>query len=337
MALLKCKACEYVREVENKFIGKTAICPKCKEHTQIHDTVQYIKSLNKEINHLSLNKQHEETIKEIKIEDNNTYTDINIYNTDILSKTDHYWPIEKWFRKAQIKTKFNQNANNTTGFFDEIALAIGNNFQTLKFISDQIKYNQKKNYKNVNIDLSKKNKNKIKQIKSFCNKLYDYSFVARYYDEPKEKKIRLVLQTAPKIRTFFNGDWMEWFVFMKLLELFRDQNLNASCTRSLKIEFKDTQTNELDIFSIIQETLPICIECKSGEFRADIDKYLKLRKKLKLPKQQFIICAFGLTIEQTQGLSTMYDLTFTNETNFIKHIEKLIKDINKKPFSYPLK
>jgi len=77
-------------------------------------------------------------------------------------------------------------------------------------------------------------------------------------------------------------------------------------------------------FFLINENIPVCIECKSGEFRGDIDKYLKLRKKLKIPKEQFILCAFGLSQKQTQGLTTMYDLTFTNETNFINHIQEII-------------
>ncbi len=335
MALLRCNSCEHIREVENKYIGKTAICPKCSEHTLIHNTITYVKSLIKENINQNSKLEEKEQLVEIQIEEDASYTDIDIYNTDALTKPDQYWPIEKWFRKLQIQTKINQNANNTTGFFDEIALLIGNNFHTLKFISDQIKYNQNKHYKNVNIDLSKKSKIEIKQIKLFCSKLYEYSFISRYYDEQKEEKIRLILQTAPKIRSFFNGDWMEWFIFMKLLELFQNQNLNASCIRSLQIKFKDGQTNELDIFSVIRDTIPICIECKSGEFRGDIDKYLKLRKKLKLPQQQFIICAFGLTSDQTQGLSTMYDLTFTNEVNFIEHIEKIMHTSGMQDFDNP--
>ena len=217
----------------------------------------------------------------------------------------------------------NQDANDTTGFFDEIALLIGNNFKTLKFASDHIKYIQNKGYTNVKLDLSKKSKNEIKQIKAFCKEMHDYSFVAKYNYQKNNNAIHLTLQTAPRIRNFFNGKWMEWFTFMKLLEFFRDKNLNTSCARSLKVSFQNGISNELDIFFLTQNNIPVCIECKSGEFRGDIDKYLKLRKKLQLGKSQFIVCAFGLSQEQTQGMSSMYDITFTNENNLIKHIEKI--------------
>jgi hypothetical protein len=153
--------------------------------------------------------------------------------------------------------------------------------------------------------------------------LYDYSFVAKYFYEKKDKVIRLKLQKAPKIRDFFNGVWMEWFTLMALLEYFRDKKIDVSCLRSLEVSFQNGTSNELDIFFLTKNNIPVCIECKSGEFRQDIDKYLKLRKQLKINKNQFVICVFGLSQEQTQGMTSMYDLTFANENNLIEHIEKI--------------
>jgi hypothetical protein len=328
MALFRCNKCGHIREVGNDYIGKSVKCPKCTESTSIYDTVAFIKALLQK--HISQNKQlkelrqgNEEELNTQIVESNNA-AEIDIYNTTALTQSNHYEPIVKWFEKNQIQIEIDLEANDTTGFFDEIALLIGNNFNTLKFVSDQIKYIQNKGYSNVKLDLSKKNDKEIKEIKSFCNQMYDYSFVARYNYEKKENIIRLTVQAAPRIRNFFNGKWMEWFTFMKLLEFFRDKNLTANCMRSLNVSFQNGDSNELDIFFLTKNNIPVCIECKSGEFRKDIDKYLKLRKKLQLDKSQFIVCVFGLSNEQTQGMSSMYDITFTNETNLINHIEKII-------------
>lgn len=327
MALFRCNKCGHVREVGNDFIGKSVKCPKCNETAPIYNTITFIKALIKkyiiqgnQLKELQLDNEQKLDIQVVK---STPPEDIDIYNTTALAQYSQYSPIEKWFEKNQIQIEINQGANDTTGFFDEIALLIGNNFKTLKFASDHIKYIQNKGYTNVKLDLSKKNKNEIQQIKSFCKEMYDYSFVARYHFQHKDNVIYLTLQTAPKIRNFFNGKWMEWFTFMKVLEFFRDKNMNTSCIRSLGIKHQDGVMNELDIFFLTQNNIPVCIECKSGEFRADIDKYLKLKKKLKLGKNQFIICVFGLSSEQTKGMTSMYDLTFTNETNLINHIEKI--------------
>jgi len=82
--------------------------------------------------------------------------------------------------------------------------------------------------------------------------------------------------------------------------------------------------NELDLFLLTEKGVSICIECKTGEFRHDIDKYLSLRKQLNIEKKYFVICVFGLSQEQTQGMTSMYELTFVNENNLIDHIQTVI-------------
>jgi hypothetical protein len=69
----------------------------------------------------------------------------------------------------------------------------------------------------------------------------------------------------------------------------------------------------------------VCIECKTGEFRHDIDKYLTLCKQLNISKDQFVVCVFGLNNEQAKGLTSMYDLTFVNELSLIEHVHSVIK------------
>jgi hypothetical protein len=83
----------------------------------------------------------------------------------------------------------------------------------------------------------------------------------------------------------------------------------TSCARGVKVVFPNEDLHELDVLCLPAGQAPICIECKSGEFRRDIDKYLRLRKRLGLDKSRFILCAADLTEEQAAGLSAMYDLS----------------------------
>ena len=211
----------------------------------------------------------------------------------------------------------------TTGFFDEVAVQLGDHYGTLSLISDKIRYIQRKGYTTVKITLNKRSQKDIKVITRFCKDLYDYSFVAKYFYQKQEKIIRLTLQTAPKIVNFFNGEWMEWFVFMKLLDFFREKQVSVSCLRNLSAVFPNEDRHELDVFFLVNEKTPLCIECKTGEFRKDIEKYSVLRDRLKLNQEQFLICVVGLSEKQTQGLSSMYDVTFVNEKNFLQQVEKL--------------
>lgn len=329
MAIFRCNKCGHIREVGSDYIGKSVKCPECDQITPIHDTVTFLKALIKK--YIAQNKElqslrHESSNDDLanQSSENISFEEIDIHNTNVLAQANNLEPILQWFKKRKVQVHFNQDATDTTGFFDEIALLLGSQFDVLNCVSNQIKYVQNKGYSNVKIEVIKKNPKEIQQITAFCKELYDYSFVAKYFYQKKDKVIRLTLQKAPKIREFFNGIWMEWFTLMKLLEFFRDQKLAPACSRALEISFDEGNSNELDLFFLTEKNVPVCIECKSGEFRQDIDKYLSLRKQLNINKTQFVICAFGLSQEQAKGMTSMYDLTFVNETSLIDHVQTVI-------------
>jgi len=281
--------------------------------------------------HISQTKELQKLRKEMNCEESNqemietfSFDYININNTNVFTQSISYTPIVQWFEERKIQIQINPESVDTTGFFDEISLLLGNNFHVLNFVTNQIKYIQNKGYTNVKIELSKKNKKEIQHITSFCKSLYNYSFVSKYFYQKKDNIIRLTLQPAPKIRDFFNGIWMEWFTLMKLLELFQAKKIAPALSRNSKITFSNGSSNELDIFFLTENNIPVYIECKSGEFRQDINKYLSLRKQLNIEKKQFILCVFGLSQEHAQGMTSMYDLTFVNESTLIKHIETIV-------------
>jgi hypothetical protein len=253
-----------------------------------------------------------------------SFDGIDLSNTTALSEYNQYVPIIDWFQTKKIKIVVDPKQLDTTGFYDEIAITLGNRYDTLKEVSEQIKRIQKKGYVNLNIPLAKKSQKDMKEVVEFCQALYEYSFVARYFYQKQEKIIRLTLQTIPAIVNFFNGIWFEWFVFVKLTEFLRDKKCSFACSRNISVTFSNEDYYELDVFFLVNGRIPLCIECKTGEFRQDIDKYSNLRKRLHVDKSQFLICVIGLSQEQIQGLTSMYDLTFVNERNFLEQVEKLL-------------
>lgn len=342
MALFRCSKCGHLREVSNDYRGKSVKCPYCKNSSPIYDTVAFV---TKVIEQFVIQKEELQQLRsQLKLQDQQAastsaetsaehespqlLSDIDIYNTAELTNEQQYEPIVKFFQERQIQVEVNEQALDTTGFFDEIAVQLGDNYNTLRLVSDKIKYIQRKGYTTVKLTLNKKSQKDIKTITRFCKDLYDYSFVVKYFYQKQEKIVRLTLQTAPKIVNFFNGEWMEWFVFMKLLDFFQEKQLPVACLRNLSVKFQNEDQHELDVFFLINGTTPLCIECKTGEFRKDIEKYSVLQKRLKLDKGQFLICAVGLSDKQSQGLTSMYDLSFVNEKNFLQQIESIIAHTN---------
>ena len=234
----------------------------------------------------------------------------DLHNSSVLSTELQHGPIQEWFQRRHIQVRTNLQAVDTTGFFDEVAVAIGKSNGVLKEVVDRIRFAQLKGFASSTIHLDKKSPEDAQLIVDFCRQLYDYSFVAKCFHLRQEKLLRLVLQTAPAIREFFTGDWLEWHVFMAMLESARHHKRRYSCARNLVITLQNDETYELDVFFLLDGNRPVCIECKSGEFRHDIDRCLTLRKRLGIRRDDFIMCAVGLGTEQATGLTSMYDLTF---------------------------
>ena len=331
MALFKCDACHHIQETSNQYIGKKAQCPKCKEKGNIYDTVSYAKEiteqylLQKEILDQQIKEQTstETNIDILEVHDAIPIDDYDIHNTDIFSQKDHFSPIIKWFNQKHIQATVDPKMMDTRGYFDEVAIYMGTHYNMIGSIIQQIKYVQGKNYTTVKIVLSKHSKEEIKQILDFCKKLHQFTFIARYNHVKKDNIIYLTIQDIPRIKNFFSGMWMEWFVLVKLMAFFKDNSLNLPIVRGAKLTFQNKEKKELDIFFLNNQDVPFCIECKTGEFRQDLNKYFELRKKLGISKEHFLLCVFGLDKEQAESLTTMYEITLVNETTLMEYIKAL--------------
>ncbi|WP_446808704.1 hypothetical protein ACH50O_15695 [Methylomonas sp. 2BW1-5-20] len=330
MAILRCNNCAYLREVPNEHVGKTVKCPVCEQASAIHDTVAFVKKLIDKYGVL-LTKYREleqagNAVAEVSLADIRIAKDeeVDLHNTAVMSNSMQYKPIISWFERKNIKVEVNHNALDTQGFYDEVAVELGDNFQVLQEVLDKIRKTQRNNYTSVVLNLNDYSQNQIKTITGFCKNLYQFSFVAKYFYNKNEKRVHLTLQSMPAIVGFFNGEWLEWYVFMKLLKHFYESKGLFSCLRSFNIQFANEDKYEVDVFFLINSRIPVFIECKSGEFRPFIEKYSKMRRRLDIDKENFLLLVLGVSDEQVLGLTKMYDITFVNETSFITHIAGLV-------------
>lgn len=319
MTILRCNKCGQLQELPQQTAGTATPCPRCGTPTQIYDTVLFVsKVLEKlfatqtELARLRAAAANGERPTNVAVPTAPPEA-FDLHNSGVLSTELQHGPIQEWFQRRHIQVRTNPKAVDTTGFFDEVAVAIGKSSGVLKEVVDRIRFAQMKGFSSSTIHLERKTPEDAALIMGFCRQLYDYSFVAKYFHLRDENRLRLVLQTAPAIREFFNGDWLEWYAFMATLESARHHNRRYSCARNLVITLQNDETYELDVFFLLDGNRPVCIECKSGEFRQDIDRCLTVRKRLGISRDDFIICAVGLGPEQAAGLSSMYELTFNNE------------------------
>jgi hypothetical protein len=249
---------------------------------------------------------------------------INLHNTALLATPEQHQPLKQWFAARQVEARFDYAAVDTTGFFDDAARALGNNFAMFGELLDRIRYAYRNSHSGLNLELANLSQKDAQALNNLCRQFHSHTLFATYRYQKPEKIVRLTLQTATTVRQFFDGGWLEWLALVELLEQLKAKKCPFSCARGVKVVFPNEDLHEIDVMALVNDQTPIYIECKTGEFRREIDKFLRLKKRLNLSRSQFIICASDLTEEQASGLTAMYDLTFANLTTLPAKLQAVI-------------
>jgi hypothetical protein len=342
MPIYRCNKCEFVSEDGSAGIGSKVNCARCGTPSTVYGTVFFIEQLAQRY---FAARQEIKTLKEqihpesVTVPDGSatisasqnaisapesTLANVDTLNTSLFATAEQHVPLKAWFGARQIEAVFDHSLVDTSGFFDDAAQLIGENFALFSNLIDRVCFSYRKSNTWLNLELGALSQKDAQAVNGLCRQLYEHTFFARYHYQKTEKIVRLTLQVAPAIRQFFDGGWLEWYAFIEVVNQIKERGRTFSCARGVKVVFPNEDLHELDVLALVDGKSLICIECKSGEFRRDIEKYLRLRKRLGLERNRFIICAADLADEQASGLSAMYELTFVNLPALRKQLQSLI-------------
>lgn len=328
-----------MREVPNEHIGKTIKCPKCSQPASIFDAVALVQALFKNLAQAQTElKQLKEQSNLLIAENTKLKEQTNFATNNKLNKEQQGYAfsnqtfakelanfdgVVNYLNIRKVKVEFKEKQMDISGFYDEIAVKLGDNYAILSPILDKIRWAYRKNYDAINFDLTGNSKTDQFLIQ-LCKELYEYGFIARFFKKKETNQIHIKLQSATKIINFFNGEWLEWYAFMKTASLLTSRKIAFSSLKNFTFNFENGDKHEADVFFVLPKNKPLWIECKSGEFRQDIQKYTKICKTLNIPKENFLLLVLDETDEKMIGLSNTFDLTFVSEKNFLNYIEKLL-------------
>lgn len=331
MPVYRCNQCGHISE--SSVAGTQVPCAACQTPCSVFDTAFYVRKLI---------ERYAAAVREIKAfkaeehrgADGEPATPAEeVANSDgagsagsneNLATAAQHVPIEKWLKTRQIEAQFDHSNVDTSGYFDEAAQQLGRRYELFGELIQRVAYAYRKSHTGLNIDLTGMAQKDVQELTTLCRQLYSHTLFSRYHYQKVEKVVRLTLQSAPKVRQFFEGAWLEWYALLELLDVLQQRKLAFSCARGVKVLFPNEDVHELDVVALPAGQSPICIECKSGEFRRDIDKYQRLRKRLGIERSRFVICSTDITDEQAGSLSAMYDLTFVSLQSLPRHIASIV-------------
>ena len=319
MPIYRCNKCGFICEDSQTPVHTQAPCGRCGTPAMVYGTVFFVEEIVKRLATASRELQQ---LKTSASASPGPVTPAMSPASAIGSSED---VIKRWFSTRKIEVHLDASLSDTSGFFDDTAVKIGQDYGLFAELIERVRFAYRKSHTNVVLELGQLSQKDGQAITQLCRWLYEHTFFSRFHYQKVEKIARITLQSAPAIRQFFEGSWLEWYALMSAQEVAQTSNkpLQASA-RGAKVSFPNEDLHELDVICLSADNQPICIECKSGEFRRDIEKYSRLRKRLDIPRQRFIVLSPELTQEQAEGLSSMYELSFVNLSTLKSHLAGLL-------------
>lgn len=352
MTVYRCNQCGTVAETTQTH-NTTAICANCQNNVQVYDTVFYIKSLlqkyfavSKELKALKENNvvnivEIGESIGKAKQAEKHTQQNQTnqakaskvknkkpiqeaLNNTDFFANKQQHDEIKKYLDGKNITATFDYSAVDMSGYFDEAAELIGENFSILEKHLKTIRYLYSNSKQNFVIDCINLPQQQIYKLQKIFKQLFEYTMFVKYIYQSNDKKIRLTLNMAEPVKKFFLGSWLEWFALIKLLKETHTQGKKFSIARSVIIEHSNGDKHEFDIVFKPENQIPIFIECKSGEFRQHLDKFIRICKKINIPTKNWLVLAAEIDKKQADAFEKMYPVRFCDLSHFVEKVKPLI-------------
>lgn len=213
--------------------------------------------------------------------------------------------INSWLdaRNIQIQDK---NYNNEPGIddaqLDELSTYLGENYAVLSTYFNKLRKNI--GYKPIHtLDRNKTEEVSIHEnfLKQLDNKRFlSFGRVLNKFKPHEDLMIKSGVYDREDVKSFFNGQWFERFIYCYVIDFLDSENLHYQCYRNLKVVYSDGEKSEIDLFLLIEDK-PFIIECKSGEnYKEGFDKFSNQRRKVSIPIKNSIYVVLGISEKDAQ-------------------------------------
>lgn len=226
----------------------------------------------------------------------------------------------EWLAARKISVKEQRQPEAADSVFDELALFLGERFQTLHRLHDTIRKHLGSGT-SFSLSMSNRSQEEIANTTQFCKLLSDYAFLTAFKYNRDTKTIYATPQRDGKVINFFTGGWFERFVMLKIQALIAEYNGSTVWLNNPKIVLPNGDDFELDLLFLVDQQ-PLWIECKTGDYQAYIGKYVQMRKLLGIAPEHALLAILGISDDLAQKLSSVYPITVINQTQLLSAAQR---------------
>ncbi|MEB3357262.1 MAG: hypothetical protein VKK04_11085 [Synechococcales bacterium] len=208
--------------------------------------------------------------------------------------------------------------------FDRLSGFLGTHYGALGPLYRQIKRNVAGGNR-FRFSLASSSQREISLSTQFCAMLNRASLLSFYRYSNADKLIQAALQNRADVIRLFQGEWFERYVANEVAQWLDSRSLRYECLINPKILYENGDRFELDLVFMVEDA-PLWIECKTGkDSNAYLERYSNHRKQLNIPKGRSLLVILDIPTEQAQTLTTLWDITVTNQELLLACVKEAIQ------------
>jgi hypothetical protein len=223
-----------------------------------------------------------------------------------------------WLASRNITVKNYRQQEATDEIFDRMATFLGERFDSLVNLHDQIRRNLSTG-SSFTLNLASGSQEEIANSTQLCTWLHRYAFLSSYKYNSYSKTIYAAPQRVGRVINFFTGGWFERFVFLKVSSLLSQNDLEYVHLANPQISLPNGDDFELDLLFLVGDE-PLWLECKTGDYQSHVAKYANVRPTLGISEERSILVILGTPDDLASQLTDLYDITVANENTLLPQV-----------------
>jgi hypothetical protein len=196
---------------------------------------------------------------------------------------------------------------------------------------DHIRHAYKQGWGTANLMLTLNDVQDRTMLTRLAFELYMAGFFLSLNSDLRKNTLSVELNPDQKARKFFEGDWLEYWLYFHLAKMCQVENLLFLTLRGLIIEGPSRKPVKLDLACLVNNTTLISIACCTRDHRTESDRLRELHNLLAKPDTHFLICEPMSDIVRASELTTLYKLPFLNLESTIMRLQELLTNVKNPP------
>jgi hypothetical protein len=158
----------------------------------------------------------------------------------------------------------------------------------------------------------------------FAKMLHDLALLGYHNYNERADRLTFMSSERTEFLRFIRGAWLEQYVLATVERIVEANGGRFEISRGVQV--KHTESNlrfEMDVFALLEET-PLWIECKSGDYRAHIEKYVERAGEIGIPLDHTFLVVSGVADDVAHDLTEIFGLSVTPAATLAAEITAVI-------------